>query len=178
LRIKYLIIVLISLRITLSSFSAFENSRKQTINFKIGDTLTWYSFNEGHSKAIRENKILLVNVSTEWCYPCQMMKKNTFTHTGVIDSLNKYFVCVYLNPEIEASYTLHGKNLTPKELVTYLFVDQQVAYPSSIFWFHPESKEKLSVHSGYMEPTIYLKLLGAARDIRPISSIGINLTIE
>jgi hypothetical protein len=29
------------------------------------DTLKWYSFNEGHSKSVRENKILMINVSTD-----------------------------------------------------------------------------------------------------------------
>jgi|GEM_PF-2196878 len=51
-------------------------------------------------------------------------------------------------------------------------------YPSTIFWFHPESEEKHSVHSGYMEPPTYLKLLAAARAIRPFSSLGMSLQLD
>lgn len=142
------------------------------------DTLKWYSFNEGHAKAVRENKILMINVSTDWCYPCKLMIKHTYTHRGVIDTLNKYFVCVYLNPDIDTSYMLNGNKIKPKELIKYLYVDEQVGYPTSLFWLHPESEEKHCVHSGFMEPPIYLKLLTAARAARPISWLGISLKLD
>ncbi len=142
------------------------------------DTLKWYSFNEGHAKAVRENKILLVNISTTWCYPCKLMFKYTYTHQGVIDTLNKCFVCVYFNPDIDTSYMLNDNEIGPKELIKYLFVDDQVGYPTTLFWFHPESEEKHSVHSGYMEPPTYLKLLAAARAIRPFSSLGMSLQLD
>ena len=142
------------------------------------DTLKWYSFNEGHAKAVRENKILLVNISTTSCYPCKLMFKYTYTHQGVIDTLNKCFVCVYFNPDIDTSYMLNGNKIGPKELIKYLFVDDQVGYPTTLFWFHPETEEKHSVHSGYMEPPTYLKLLAAARAIRPFSSLGMSLKLD
>jgi len=142
------------------------------------DTLKWYSFNEGHSKAVRENKILMINVSTTSCYACKLMDKHTYTNRGVIDTLNKYFVCVYFNPQIESSYLLNGNKVTPKELIKYLFVDEQVAYPTSVFWYHPESEEKHCIRSGFMEPPIFLKLLLATRALRSFSAIGINLQME
>jgi len=171
---------LIFLVLLLSSFYNYPVSGHQNIprKEKETDTLNWLSFNEGHSKAIKEDKILLINVSTDWCYPCKMMKKNTFSHRGVIDTINKYFVCVYLNPEIENTYLLNGKMLTPQQLIQYLYVDEVVAYPTSIFWFHPESEEKHSIHSGYMEPVKYLKLLSAAQGIRSFSSLGININMD
>jgi thioredoxin-related protein len=142
------------------------------------DTLKWYSFNEGHSKAVRENKILMVNVSTESCYGCKLMFKHTYTHRGVIDTLNKYFICVYFNPQIDSSYLLNGNKVTPKQLIKYLFVDEQVAYPTALFWYHPESEEKHSVHSGFKEPPIFLKLLSAANAMRPFGFLGINLKMD
>jgi uncharacterized protein YyaL (SSP411 family) len=149
-----------------------ESTRSQN------DTIKWYSFNEGHAKAVRENKILLVNISTTSCYPCKLMFKYTYTHQGVIDTLNKCFVCVYFNPDIDTSYMLNGNKIGPKELIKYLFVDEEVGYPSTIFWFHPENEEKHSVHGGYMEPPTYLKLLAAARAIRPFSSLGMSLQLD
>jgi len=142
------------------------------------DTIKWYSFNEGHAKAVRENKILLVNVSTTSCYGCKLMFKYTYTHQGVVDTLNKYFVSVYFNPYIDTSYVLNGNKVKPQELQKYLFVDEEVGYPSNIFWFHPENEEKHSVHGGYMEPPTYLKLLAAARAIRPFSSLGMSLQLD
>jgi thiol:disulfide interchange protein len=66
---------LIFLVLLLSSFYNYPISGHQNIprKEKETDTLNWLSFNEGHSKAIKEDKILLINVSTDWCYPCKMM---------------------------------------------------------------------------------------------------------
>lgn len=153
-------------------------SARQDIPREEKDTVKWYSFNEGHAKAVGENKILLVNISTDWCYGCQLMKKHTYSHQGVIDTLNKYFVCVYLNPDVDNSYLLNGNLVTSKELIKYLFVDEQVAYPTALFWLHPESEEKHCVHSGFMEPPRFLKLLAAALESRPLSFLGISLKVD
>jgi thioredoxin-related protein len=173
-----LTLILCFLFLFLSSFRGLSENSEKAIAQGENDTIKWYSFNEGHAKAVRENKILLVNVSTTSCYGCKLMFKYTYTHQGVIDTLNKYFVCVYFNPYIDTSYILNGSKVTPQELQKYLFVDDQLGYPSSIFWFHPENEEKHSVHSGYMEPPLYLKLLAAARAIRPFSSLGMSLQLD
>ena len=171
-------LMLIPLCVLLSSFGGRSDNGDNAIALGENDTINWNSFNEGYAKAVRENKILLVNVSTSSCYPCKLMLKYTYTHRGVIDTLNKYFVCVYFNPYIDTSYMLNGSKVTPKALEKYLFADEQMGYPSTIFWFHPESEEKHSVHGGYMEPPTYLKLLAAARAIRPFSSLGIGLQLD
>ncbi len=177
-RPMHLTLILCFLFLFLSSFRGLSENSEKAIAPAENDTIKWYSFNEGHAIAVRENKILLVNVSTTSCYGCKLMFKYTYTHQGVIDTLNKYFVCVYFNPYIDTSYSLNGSKVTPQELQKYLFVDDQLGYPSSIFWFHPENEEKHSVHSGYMEPPTYLKLLAAARAIRPFSSLGMSLQLD
>jgi thioredoxin-related protein len=177
-RPMHLTLILCFLFLFLSSFRGLSENSEKAIAPGENDTIKWYSFNEGHAKAVRENKILLVNVSTTSCYGCKLMFKYTYTHQGVIDTLNKYFVCVYFNPYIDTSYILNGSKVTPQELQKYLFVDDQLGYPSSILWFHPENEEKHSVHSGYMEPPLYLKLLAAARAIRPFSSLGMRLQLD
>ncbi len=166
---------LLSLGLFLSSFRERPIFRNQNIPPDKKDSIKWYSFNEGHSKAISENKILMVNVSTESCYFCKLMDKHTYSNSGVIDTLNKYFVCVYLNPGIDSSYLLNGKKIKTKELMKYLFVDEQVAYPTSIFWLHSESEENRHVISGFKQPPIFLKLLDAARALRSSSKLGFTL---
>ena len=177
-RTTHITLILLFMCLLLSSFSERPNLHEPDIALEEKDTIKWYSFNEGHAKAVRENKILLVNISTTWCYPCKLMFKYTYTHQGVIDTLNKCFVCVYFNPDIDTSYMLNGNKIGPKELIKYLFVDEEVGYPTTLFWFHPESEEKHSVHGGYMEPPTYLKLLAAARAIRPFSSLGMSLKLD
>lgn len=176
--IKRLIFTLLSFCLLLSSFSECLILSNQDFSLGGNDSLMWYSFNEGHSKAVSENKILMINVSTDWCYACKLMDKHTYTHRGVIDTLNKYFVCVYFNPEIDTCYLLNGNKIEPKELMKYLFVDEQVAYPTSLFWLHSESEEKHHVISGFMKPPIFLKLLSAAIAIRPSSRLGFSLKFD
>ena len=161
-----------------SAFSYCCVDSDYTMSLGENDTLKWYTFNEGHAKAVREDKILLTNVSTDWCHPCKLMLKHTYSHRDVIDTLNKYFVCVYLNPDIERNYIFNGDSLSTINLVAYLFGEEQVAYPTTLFWFYPETQEKRSVHSGFMKPPDYLKLLAAAHAIRPFSKLGISLKID
>ena len=60
--------------------------------------LVWYSFDEGYNKAVKEDKIILIDAYTDWCGWCKVMDKKTYTQASVIEYLNENFVCVKLNP--------------------------------------------------------------------------------
>jgi len=133
-------LILVFMSLLLSSFRDCPTRFGQDIVGEERDTITWYSFNEGHAKAVRENKILLVNISTTHCYPCKLMFKYTYTHQGVIDTLNKCFVCVYFNPDIDTSYMLNGNKIGPKELIKYLFVDDPQWIHGAAYLFEVASR--------------------------------------
>jgi uncharacterized protein YyaL (SSP411 family) len=43
---------------------------------KQADTvITWYNMSDGYAKAVKENKFIIVDVYTDWCYWCKVMDK-------------------------------------------------------------------------------------------------------
>jgi len=137
----------------------------QTINEELKNhetaaELTFYDWNTGYLKAKRLNKILLVDVYTDWCYYCKVMDKNTYSDKTVIDSLNKNFVCVKFNPEIKNdSLVFDATVVNNKALLTFLFDNRSNGFPTTTFWINPSKSEKLEVVPGYMEPKAFIGLL-------------------
>src|SRR4051812_21578649 len=64
------------------------------------DKLVWYGWNEGYEKAIKENKIVLVDAYTDWCGWCKKMDRDTYANPEVIKKLNQHFIAIKFNPEI------------------------------------------------------------------------------
>lgn len=49
--------------------------------------------------AAKDNKLLLVDVYTDWCGWCKIQDKKTFTDSQVIETLNKGFIVLKINAE-------------------------------------------------------------------------------
>lgn len=81
------------------------------------------SFEQALAKANKENKLLFVDVMTEWCGPCKGMDSNVFPRKDVGDFYNQHFVAFKLDaensdqngPEISEKYQVEG-------FPTYLFI--------------------------------------------------------
>ncbi len=125
--------------------------------------LTWFSFDEGYAKAVKEGKILLVDAYTDWCGWCKVMDKKTYTDASVVDYLNQHFVCVKLNPELEKEYRFADKTMRSAPLLNYLGQGQVSGYPTTIFWLNPSNEEKRYVQPGFLGPEDFLGLLKSAQ---------------
>ncbi len=122
--------------------------------------LTFYDWNAGYAKAIRLNKILLVDVYTDWCYWCKVMDKKTYAVDDVIKQLNKDFVCVKFNPEKpNDSLKLFDTYVDARMLQSFLFDRRSSGYPTTSFWINPTIKEKLQVYAGYKAPDKFKAIL-------------------
>jgi len=81
-----------------------------------GATLTWRrDFKEGLEAAARDNKLVLIDVYTDWCGWCKRLDRDTYTNRSVIELLNSQFICVKLNAEdgrdgqaVAKKYDVHG----------------------------------------------------------------------
>ncbi|GAA4827990.1 thioredoxin family protein [Algivirga pacifica] len=138
---KYLLGVCIALSLLLTSYQA-------------ADSIQWTSFDKAMEQAQAEDKIVFVDVYTDWCYWCKVMDKNTFTDTEVIEYMNKYCVSVKLNAEAEETLNFRGEEYSNRAFVRSIGVR---GYPSLLI-ISPDGKQ-LEVKAGAHSAEELLSLL-------------------
>ena len=127
------------------------------------EKLTWYGFEEGYKKAIKDGKILLVDAYTDWCGWCKVMDRETYTNSEVIAALNKDFVCVKFNPEVNKSYIFGDRTMDGRTLLLWLGYGESSGYPTTYFWIEPKKDDRRFNQAGYLAPDQFLQVLAAAK---------------
>lgn len=123
--------------------------------------LTWYGWNEGYAKAVKEGKIVLVDAYTDWCGWCKKMDRDTYTNPAIIKKINAQFVPIKFNPEIkDVTYTIGDKSFSPQELYYMLTNGNSTGYPTTYF-IYPK-KMTLFYEAGYKDSTSFNTILDAA----------------
>ena len=123
--------------------------------------LTWYGWNEGYAKAVKEGKIVLVDAYTDWCGWCKKMDRDTYTNADIIKKINAQFVPIKFNPEIkDVTYTIGDKSFSPQELYYMLTNGNSTGYPTTYF-IYPK-KMTLFFEAGYKDSTSFNTILDAA----------------
>ncbi len=73
--------------------------------------IAWiYDIDEAKQTAQKENKLILIDFNAAWCVWCKRMEEDTYTDGDVIDLVNKNFVPVYFNLDIEANKQIYLEN--------------------------------------------------------------------
>jgi thioredoxin-related protein len=147
---------------------AFKDTSKTTATRKVHTPngipdipaiLTWLDFESGYTKAVKENKILMVDAYTDWCYWCKVMDKETFSDSAVIQQLNSSFVTVKLNPEKDKIFHFGDTTMNQVELYRWLGYGNIFGFPTTYFWINPaKSPERYSL-AGYNEPAAFMEIL-------------------
>ena len=121
------------------------------------------SFEEALQSASDQNKILIVDVYTDWCGWCKKMDKDTYANSGVKKMLYKDFICVKLDAEGSESNKYKGKTYTSSELAAFFGI---TAYPTTVF-LKPDgtiigfnyNKSKMTALPGYYGASDFKKIL-------------------
>ena len=113
-------------------------------------TLKWEDWNTGYKKGIAENKIILVDAYTDWCGWCKKMDKDTYSDPDIIKKINKNFVAIKFNPELEKTYFIDSTSYTGRELHAMLSKEYRTGYPTTYFIL-PQNN-KLFINPGYEDP--------------------------
>jgi thioredoxin-related protein len=71
--------------------------------------IKWLNINEALAAQAKNPKPIFMDVYTDWCGPCKMLDKNTFTDKAVIDYINKNFYAVKFNAEGDSEVRYQGK---------------------------------------------------------------------
>ena len=109
-------------------------------SFKTAEEIKWVDFNTGYALAKKKNKIMLVDVYTDWCGWCKRMDRDAYAKPRVAELINKDYVAIKFNPEIEgAVYSYEGKNYTGPQLAAVIGKNQITGYPTTVF-INPNAK--------------------------------------
>jgi uncharacterized protein YyaL (SSP411 family) len=114
-------------------------------SFKPSNTISWVGFNEGYTLAKKKNKIMLVDVYTDWCGWCKRMDRDTYERPDVSELVGKDFVAIKFNPEIEGvTYEFNGAKYSGNQLAGVISDYKLNGYPTTIF-IYPKSDKKMVV---------------------------------
>jgi thioredoxin-related protein len=119
--------------------------------------LTWYNWEEGYAKAQQDNKIMLIDAYTDWCGWCKVMDQKTYTKAEIIDLIEKEFVPIKLNPELEGSYEFSKTSYTGRELIDHLSDNNFRGYPTTFFVFSKTDSKYMEV--GYKDADAFKIIL-------------------
>ena len=118
--------------------------------------IVWYSMTAGLAKAKKENKMLVVDVYTDWCYWCKVMDQETYGNAAVIKKMNANFVAVKFNPEVNGTHLVNGENMSSEQLVRFLNKGGRVpGYPMTYVWKTLTDQTTISPYTGYLDTTTF-----------------------
>lgn len=143
--------------------------------------IKWMSINEALAAQKKNPKKIVMDVYTNWCGPCKMMDKNTFSNADVAAYVNENFYPVKFNAEgnEEVKYmdkTFKNPNYDPKKANTrsaphmFTYALGVKAYPSLVYF--DEAGQYIEAIPGYLQPNqleLYLKLI-SSDDYKDITS--------
>ena len=130
---------------------------------KINDNLElkWLDWNTGYPLAKIQNKIILVDAYTDWCGWCKKMDRDTYTNPDIIKAINKDFVVIKFNPELEnIVYELEGNKISGRELFGQLTQGKSTGFPTT--YFIQPNKKQIQISAGYLAPDDFMKVLAQA----------------
>jgi len=103
----------------------------------------------------------LVDAYTDWCGWCKKMDRDTYTNSDIIKALNKDFIVIKFNPELEnIVYELDGNKITGRELFGQLTQGKSTGFPTT--YFIQPNKKQIQIAAGYLAPNDFMKVLAQA----------------
>lgn len=127
--------------------------------------IQWKNLSEGDSLQVHgDNRLLFVDIFTDWCGPCKFLDKYTFHNQEVASYINENFIPVKFNAESKESITFKGNTF---DYITngqagiqswaYYALGGNLRYPSMALI--NERGETVSVISGFMQPEEFLNTI-------------------
>jgi thioredoxin-related protein len=106
------------------------------------------------AKAKAENKMLLVDVFTDWCVWCKRMDKDVYTDPAVQAEMNKYFTSVKLDAEAKDEHNFRGKATSEEAIAQNMKV---TGYPTTVFMTADE--QVIQAIPGYIKAPDFVMVL-------------------
>src|SRR5690554_904603 len=134
------------------------------------ETIKWMKMNEALEAQKKKPKKIFMDVYTDWCGPCKLLDKNTFSNKDVITFINENFYAVKFNAEGTEVVDYKGFTYTNPNYqegrkgrnATHFFAHALKinAYPNLVFF--KENGDLIQNVPGYRSPRqieIFLKMI-------------------
>lgn len=136
----------------------------------LAQEINWMTIEEAAALQKKNPKKIMMDVYTNWCGPCKMLDKNTFSNKDVADYVNENYYAVKFNGEGKDVVTFNGHTFsnpnydparansrnTAHQFASYLQIS---AYPTIVFL--DENGAMIAPIVGYKTPSqleLYLKM--------------------
>ena len=110
-----------------------------------GGTFAWQSVSAALEQAPTEEKLILVDVYTDWCGWCKRMDRDTYADSAVGAYIAERFIAAKMNPEKEGTVRYDGREFSQAEFGKALGVN---GYPATAFF--TSKGELITVVPGYL----------------------------
>lgn len=74
------------------------------------DKINWMSMNEALEAQAENPKLIFIDMYTNWCGPCKLLDRKTFSNADLIEYVNDKYYAVKFNAEGEEPVTYMGNN--------------------------------------------------------------------
>lgn len=144
--------------------------------------INWMSMNDALEAQKKEPKKIFADVYTDWCGPCKLMDKRTFTNKNLVAFVNENFYAVKFDAEgteevnyQDFNYTNpnHDASKSEKQRNSQHFFANALkvrAYPTVVFF--DENSDVISPVTGYKtaeQLEVFLKMV-ASDDYKEVTS--------
>ena len=73
------------------------------------EKILWLKLDEVSTKVKEQNKPVLIDLYTDWCYWCKVMDKKTYSKAKVIQYINEHFYSAKINAETKDALNWNNK---------------------------------------------------------------------
>ena len=88
-------------------------------------------------RAAKEKKLLMVDLYADWCGPCRMLDKTTFSNADVQAALSRDFVAVKINIESTGENRDLAKKTDTRAIPHIVFFDSDGKKVSDLIGYYP-----------------------------------------
>jgi thioredoxin-related protein len=93
--------------------------------------IRWYNLESGLSEGKKQNKIILMDIYTDWCKWCKKMDSDVYSDKEIVNYLEENFICVKLDGEGHSLLNYNHRNLTETEITKQFGID---SFPTTVFF--------------------------------------------
>jgi len=152
-RIIPMVVLLAAIQVMVSC-SNKEAVKEKAVPETPGAKTEWIGFDQAKARAAQEDRILIIDFSTEWCKWCKVMLAKTYADPQVVKAIEGRFIAVPIDGESSEKITYLGKTITQSDFTLEMKVE---GFPTTIFMDH--KGKVLEKRAGYIDAPNFLRIL-------------------